>query len=63
MIIMMDACELYHYKELTLNERINDKQEQLEHLAKLGTEDGHGWIGGYNMFTKVLRLELLELLK
>lgn len=35
MINLMDDFELVFYKELGINERINDKQEQLEYLLEL----------------------------
>jgi hypothetical protein len=50
----MDRLELKFYKELSLHERINDKQEQLEHLTKICAYD-HGDIEGCEIFTQSFR--------
>ncbi len=39
MLNTMDSLELEFYKQLSLNERINDKQGQLVHLAKISAYD------------------------
>lgn len=60
MITIMDTLELSFYKELTLNERINDKQTQQEHLAKLTAHD-HGDLDGIEIFSRKVRKELTRL--
>jgi hypothetical protein len=60
MIASMDSFELKWYKELSLNERINDKQSQMEHLAKITAHD-HGDIDGTNIFNKSVRKELKKI--
>jgi hypothetical protein len=54
MLVSMDSFELKWYKELSLNERINDKQEQAEHLARVTAYD-HLDIEGTEIFIKPLR--------
>lgn len=39
MFELMNSIELKYYKELGIHERINDKQEQLEYLAKWSAYD------------------------
>ena len=50
----MNSLELSWYKDLTLNERINDKQEQQEHLAGITAYD-HCDIDGIEIFSRKVR--------
>jgi len=54
MITCMNRIELKFYKELPLHERINDKQLQQEHLAKMIAYD-HCDIDGIEIFVKPMR--------
>jgi len=60
MITCMSNLELKFYKELSLHERINDKQEQQEHLAKMVAYD-HCDIDGTEIFCKRMRKLLISL--
>ena len=60
MLTIMDKLELSYYKDLTLNERINDKQEQQEHLAGLTAHD-HCDIEGIEIFSRKVRKVLTRL--
>lgn len=61
MLDTMDSLELKFYKQLSLNERINDKQGQLIHLAKVSAYD-HMELPDYaNIFPKRVRTILRKL--
>ena len=63
MISIMDKCELFHYKELSLHKRINDKQDQLVHLAKVCAYDHLEVIDYINTLSKTEQKEVKSYLK
>ena len=62
MLASMDKFELGQYKSLSLNERINDKEIQLIHLAKVCAYDHQELFDCINTFSKKNQKEIKSFL-